>query len=124
MVSANYFDVVGVSPVLGRAFLPEENQVPGRDAVVILSHGLWESDFGSDKTILGKQVWIGGLAFTVVGIMPARFAPVDDDLTDGQFDYFVPLMMAPRVATDPDMLRNRDSQRADGGRAAKAGRFG
>ena len=108
MVSSNYFDVVGVSPVLGRAFLPEENQVPGRDAVVILSHGLWEREFGSDKAIIGKRVWIGGVAFTVVGVMPARFSPVDDDLTDGQFDYFVPLMMAPRVATDPDMLSIRD----------------
>jgi predicted permease len=108
MVSANYFDVVGASPVLGRAFLPEENRVPGRNAVVILSHGMWASEFGSDKAIINRQVWIGGVAFTVVGIMPARFVPVDDDLTDGQFDYFVPLTMAPRVATDPDMLRNRD----------------
>lgn len=107
MVSANYFDVIGISPVLGRAFVPEESQVPGRNAVVILSHGLWASEFGSDKAILGKQVWIGGVAFTVVGIMPARFAPVGDDLTDSEFDYFVPLMMAPRIAADADMLVNR-----------------
>jgi predicted permease len=110
MVSGNYFDVLGVAPALGREFMPEENQVPGRDAVVILGHGIWESELGSDPKVLGKHVWIGGIPFSVVGIMPARIAGVDEDLTDGDFDYYVPLMMAPRIGTDPGILEKRDSR--------------
>ena len=48
LVSGNFFTVMGVEPELGRTFRPEEDQVPGRDAVVILSHSLWEQQFGSD----------------------------------------------------------------------------
>ncbi len=110
MVSANYFDVLGSKPVLGRGFLPEENAVPGRDAVVILSHALWESEFHSDPGVLKKQVWLGGIPFAVVGVMPARFSAVDDDLTDSDAEYFVPLMMAPRIGSDPDILTKRDNR--------------
>ena len=46
LVSGNFFTVMGVEPELGRTFRPEEDQVPGRDAVVILSHSLWEQQFG------------------------------------------------------------------------------
>ena len=48
LVSGNFFDVMGVEPELGRAFRPEEDQVQGRDAVVVISHNLWEKQFGSD----------------------------------------------------------------------------
>jgi len=110
VVSGNYFDVLGVMPALGRGFLPDENQIPGRDAVVILSHSLWEREFHSDPDVLKKQVWLAGTAFDVVGVMPAQFASVDDDLTESFAEYYVPLMMAPKIGTNPDILVKRDSQ--------------
>ena len=79
-VSVNLFDVLGVSPVLGRTFAPEERQ-RGRHQVVILSHALWRQAFGGDPAIVGRPVDIDGLAYEVVGVMPDWFrigaVPVD-----------------------------------------------
>ncbi len=110
LVSGNYFDVLGVTPELGRGFLPQEDQVPGRDAVLVLSHSLWERDFHSDPRVLGTHVWLGGIAFTVIGVTPARFIAFDDSLTEDWPDYFVPLMMAPRIGENQDVLDQRASR--------------
>jgi predicted permease len=71
-VSANLFTLLGVEPQLGRAFLPEEDQ-PGANRVVIMSHGLWQRRFGSDVTIIGKPLNLNGESYTVVGVMPPQF---------------------------------------------------
>jgi predicted permease len=71
-VSANLFDLLGVEPHLGRAFLPEEDR-PGAGRVVILSYGLWQRRFGSDINIIEKPLTLNGEIFTVVGVMPPRF---------------------------------------------------
>ena len=68
-VSASYFDVMGLRPVLGRTFMPGEDQV-GSNRVVILSHELWQKHFGGDPSLLDKPVKIDGKSFTVVGVMP------------------------------------------------------
>src|SRR5262249_25251991 len=73
LVSSNFFNAMGVEPELGRAFRPDEDQVPGRDAVVVLSHNLWKDDFASDRSILGRRVQLSGTEFSVVGIAPQRF---------------------------------------------------
>jgi predicted permease len=70
--SANLFAILGVSPVLGRGFLPEE-QTPGRDKVVVLSQPVWKDLFGGDPAIVGKRVKLDDEAYTVVGVMPPRF---------------------------------------------------
>jgi hypothetical protein len=67
IVSANYFSVLGVAPVLGRTFLAEEDAVPGRNPVAMLASELWRRRFGSDPEIIGRQVAIDGVSFTVVG---------------------------------------------------------
>lgn len=72
-VSANFFSVLGVRPMLGRAFLPEE-EIPGKDREVILSYGLWKRRYGGEATILGKTVKIDGADFAVVGVMPREFS--------------------------------------------------
>jgi putative ABC transport system permease protein len=72
-VTANFLSTLGVRPVLGRAFLPEEEQVGGDDRVVILSHGYWQRRFGSDEQIIGRQITLSGFPFTVVGVAPAGF---------------------------------------------------
>jgi len=71
-VSADFFSVLGVSPAMGRAILPEEDK-PGAQRVAILSHGLWQRRFGSDAGIVGKPLTLNGEAYTVVGVMPPDF---------------------------------------------------
>jgi len=72
MVTANYLDVFGVKPVLGRTFVAEEEQ-EGRDRVVVLSHGLWERHFGADPAIINQSITLDGRQLTVIGIMPSQF---------------------------------------------------
>jgi putative ABC transport system permease protein len=72
-VTANFFRMLGVEPALGRGFLPEEEQVGGNDDVVVLSHGLWQRRFGSDPSIVGRQVELNSRPYTVVGVAPANF---------------------------------------------------
>ena len=71
-VSATYFKTLGVQPALGRDFLAEEDQ-PGHNQVVILSHRLWQRRFGGDRSIIGRSISIGGNPMTVVGVMPESF---------------------------------------------------
>ena len=71
-ISANLFDVLGVHPLMGRTFLPEEEQV-GKDQVIILSYGLWERRYASDPHILGKKVKVDGKTFEIVGVMRKGF---------------------------------------------------
>src|SRR5579863_1702954 len=68
-VSTNYFQVLGVSPLLGRDFLPSED-VSGHDRVVLLRADLWKRRFGADPGILGRSVKVNGEAYTVIGVMP------------------------------------------------------
>jgi predicted permease len=73
LVSGNYFDILGVQPVLGRSFLPEEDQVDDAHPVAIVSYGLWQHRFGGKKDILGQSIAINGFPFTVVGVAPRGF---------------------------------------------------
>ena len=70
-VSANLFSLLGVQPMLGRTFLPKEDE-PGNH-VVILSHELWQRRYGADRGIIGKTVTLDGQQFQVIGVMPPRF---------------------------------------------------
>src|ERR1044071_2299878 len=71
-VKTGFFNVLGVQPFLGRAFLPEDDK-PGTITAAIISHGLWKRRFGSDPAIVGKQVQISSRPITVVGVMPPGF---------------------------------------------------
>ncbi|HYL61302.1 MAG TPA: ABC transporter permease, partial [Candidatus Methylomirabilis sp.] len=71
-VTANYFSVVGVMPEFGRPIAAGEDQ-PGHNHVMILSHDLWERKFGSDPSVIGKNVRLNGEQCTVIGVMPERF---------------------------------------------------
>ncbi|HZG54139.1 MAG TPA: ABC transporter permease [Pyrinomonadaceae bacterium] len=71
-VLGDFFTVLGVEPMLGRKFLPEENE-EGKHRVVILSHGLWQRQFGSDAQIVGRQIGLNNAQYTVVGVMPPNF---------------------------------------------------
>jgi putative ABC transport system permease protein len=71
-VSASHFQMLGVSPALGRTFLPGEDE-PGHAQVVILSHGLWQRRFAADPNVVGKAVLLNGQSHTVVGVMPSSY---------------------------------------------------
>src|SRR5262245_32622623 len=71
-VSAGFFPVLGVKPLLGRGFLYEEDR-SGNDGVVIISHGLWQSHFTADSGIIGRSLMINDQSRTVVGVMPPGF---------------------------------------------------
>jgi hypothetical protein len=71
-VSAGFFPIVGVNPMLGRTFTTEE-ELLSRSREVVLSYGLWKSRYGGDATILGRPIRIDGEDFTVVGVMPRDF---------------------------------------------------
>ena len=73
VVSGNYFDVLRVTPVMGRAFLPEEDRTPGSHRVVVISHSLWQRRLGSDPQIIGKTVELNGRSYNVIGVAPPTF---------------------------------------------------
>ena len=70
--SDHFFDVFGVKPLLGRTFLPGEEQ-EGRNRVAVLSYEVWQQNFGSNENVLGTSVHIDGFPYTIVGVMPAGF---------------------------------------------------
>ena len=72
-VGANYFDVLGVKPTLGRAFLPGED-VAGREHVVVISDELWRSRFAADPGIVNQTIPLNGQKYTVVGVMPRELS--------------------------------------------------
>jgi putative ABC transport system permease protein len=73
-VSASFFDVLKAAPLLGRAFLPAEEQ-RGNHLVAVLSYGLWQRRFGANPSIIGQSITLNGLSYTVVGVMPQGFEP-------------------------------------------------
>jgi putative ABC transport system permease protein len=95
-VTSGFFHLAGVSPVIGRAFLPEEEE-PGKDREIILGRGLWERTFGSDPNILNKQVKVDGLGFTVVGVM------------DKGFEFPLPAEAWVPLALNPEQRKVRDN---------------
>jgi predicted permease len=95
LVSGNFFDVLGVRPDLGRSFRPNEDKVPGRDAVVVLGHYLWENEFASNPGVVGGSIYLNGLPFTVVGVAPESFTGPNAWL---RADLYVPLAMQPALA--------------------------
>jgi Acidobacterial duplicated orphan permease len=100
-VSADYFQVLGVDAALGRIFLPGEDQ-SGHDHVVILSHGLWQGRFGSDRNVIGKSVQLNGESYTVTGVMPSHF----------RLGYDGPQLWTPLVFPPDRLLASKRSDRS------------
>ena len=96
LVTANFFDALGMMPIMGRNFSAEENQ-PGKDAVAIITHSLWQRRFGGDPNIIGKTITVNSIVRTVIGVMPERF-----NYPKGS-EVYAPLAMTPEV------MQSRDS---------------
>jgi predicted permease len=91
LASANYFRMLQVQPELGRTFLPDEDGNPGGHPVVVLSHRIWESKFGADPGIIGRQVLLNKRAFTVIGVVPDEF---EGSVVGLRFELWIPATMA------------------------------
>ncbi len=108
MVTGNYFSGLGVEPVLGRGFLPEEGRTPGAHPVAVMNYSFWQHRFGSDPDIVGKVIKLNNHDFTIVGVAPFGF-------TGAKFlgfipDIWVPVMMHDQVWPDSaNILANRAS---------------
>ena len=99
--SANFFDVFGVTPAHGRLFIPTDEQA-GHEPIVVLSHALWQSRFGSDPGLIGKPVRLDGRNYTVVGIAPTGFQ------YPGKTEAWLPpLKLVPELFEDQDVTLTR-----------------
>jgi predicted permease len=106
MISANFFPVLGVKPVAGRTFLPNEDQ-EGARPVVLISGGLWKRKFGSSPDAVGKALTLNGVDYTIVGVIPAGFYYIG-----GNFHYsdvYVPIGQS----DDPTFRDRRESMGMD-----------
>jgi putative ABC transport system permease protein len=91
VVSANYFNVLRLRPALGRFFVEEEDRVPGRNPVAVISHDVWRTRFGSDPRVLGADIRLNGVAFRIVGVAPEGFRGVVSGITPN--DVYIPTAM-------------------------------
>jgi len=78
MVTADYFDLLGLRPAVGRTFLAAEDRPPGEARVMILGHDLWKRRFGGDRGIVGRAVQLNEEPYTVIGVMPPGFRGLTD----------------------------------------------
>ncbi|HKG60276.1 MAG TPA: ABC transporter permease [Pyrinomonadaceae bacterium] len=106
VVSANYFDVLQVKPILGRAFLPDEDKTAGANHVVVLSHSFWQRRMAGDPNIVGKTVQLNNRAYEVIGVTPDYFVGTKFALA---LDFWTPMSMAEELRRDPGILAERDS---------------
>ena len=107
VVSADLFPLLGVKPVLGRAFLPDEDKLPAANGAfpILLSHHLWRERFGSDPAVIGRTIEIDNRGFTVVGVMPAGFQfPIQGQPVDFWMTMAISFVTAPGV---PSMAEQR-----------------
>ena len=89
-VSSSYFNLLGIQPSIGRVFLPDEDKVRNRDAVVVISDQLWKAHFDRNAAVLGSEIRINGVPVKVVGVAPAGFY---GDLTGRPTQIWIPSMM-------------------------------
>ncbi|HUE02466.1 MAG TPA: ABC transporter permease [Bryobacteraceae bacterium] len=104
IVSGNYFDVLGVKPVLGRTFLPEEDRVPGAQAVAVISYAFWQRQFGGSRGVTGATINLNNRQFAIVGVAPRDFHGANALVTT---DVWVPMMMYPQLYSMADWVDHR-----------------
>lgn len=102
IVSASYFRLLRVKPVLGRTFAPEDDDRPGEPAIVVLGHALWQRRFGRDPRVLGKSLVLDGNSYEIVGVMPPRFRGLSDEA-----EVWLPLTMSQRLLGNSRFLDRR-----------------
>jgi predicted permease len=103
VASANYFDVLGVRPFLGRVFLPAEDEKPGGAPVAVISHLLWQTHFAADPNIVGRTIELNQRPYSIVGVTPPAFR---GSQTGVRTDLWVPIMMEAQFNPLGDLLHD------------------
>ena len=104
LVSANYFDVLEVKPVLGRTFLPAENLVPGAQAVAVIGYAFWTRHFNASRNAIGGALELNHRRYTIVGVAPRDFHGASSLVST---DLWVPMMMYPQLYSMADWVNYR-----------------
>ncbi|MGA8145864.1 MAG: ABC transporter permease [Candidatus Acidiferrales bacterium] len=104
--SANYFDVLGVRPMLGRGFLPSEDTKAGSTPVAVISYRLWQTRYGGHPDIIGKSISLNQNPYTIVGVAPPVFQGSQTGL---RTEMWVPLLAGERLITTSKRLEERDA---------------
>jgi predicted permease len=107
LVSDNYFAVLGVRPIVGRAFLPGAASKTGDDFSAVISEGLWRRGFGGTRDLAGKTVWLNNSTYKVIGIVPEQAARMADIV---KIDVFVPAEMKGLLDGDTDFVAKRQNK--------------
>jgi predicted permease len=107
VTTPNFFDVLGVKPILGRTFLPGEGVKPGADPILIIHEDLWQRKFDRDPAIVGKVVTLNRHSFTIIGVTPRAFRGT---MTGVACDFWAPVTMLKQVTARDDDLTSRNSR--------------
>ena len=107
-VSGNYFQVLGVQPVLGRPFVDDDDRTPGTSPVIVVSHSFWQRRFNSDPQVIGKTITLNNQALTIIGVAPRQYTGMLRGLA---IDVWVPTMMRPALEGENfDRLTSRGNR--------------
>src|ERR1039458_8984351 len=101
--SGNYFDVLGVRPILGRTFGPEDDQISSPRPVIVISYAAWQNRFAGDPNIIGQSVKLNGLDYTILGVAPRGFYGTEKLLTA---EFWAPMAMEPQIEPGNNWLNN------------------
>ena len=118
LVSSNYFDAMGVPPILGRGFRPEEDYGRNAHPVTVISYQLWQSRFHGDPNIIGKTQMLNGLPHTIVGVAPKGFYGT---FVGYSWQFWVPISMQERFEPGGYKLENRGERWIEGFARLKPG---
>jgi predicted permease len=103
VASANYFEVLGVRPILGRGFLPVEDEKPGGAPVAVISYRMWQTHFGANPGVVGQTIEINQHPYTIVGVTPAVFQGSQTGLRS---EIWIPVMMEEQLMPQGDLLHD------------------
>ncbi len=106
LVSGNYFSVLQVQPLLGRAILPSDEEVPGRNPVAVLSYHYWQTSLGGNPSLVGRSLTIDGMPVTIIGVAPPRFFGIKVEAQSP--DMWLPLTMQKEVMEHSSLLGARN----------------
>jgi predicted permease len=118
IVSANYFDALGVRPILGRGFSPEEETGRNAHPVTVISYGTWKDRYNLDPNVIGRTQTLNGVQHTIIGVAPERF---HGTFIGYSFSFWVPASMQETFDTTGYKLEDRGARWIEGYAILKAG---
>lgn len=105
--TGNYFQTLGIRPLLGRFFGPSDDNAPGAHPVLVLSYRYWRNHFAASPTVIGKTVKINGYPFTIIGVAPPSFSGTELIIAA---DFWAPMSMESEIEPGNDWLHARSAQ--------------